>query len=72
MSSKKIAKKAMRSKKAQTFSMAVPSHQSYEVEDAARTMERHAEVQSNKPLHQAAKKHLKKKLKNLKKVVGQK
>jgi hypothetical protein len=56
--------------KAHSFSMPVaPKHDQYEVEDAARTMERHAEIKSKPALHRAAKHHLKKKLKNLHKVV---
>jgi hypothetical protein len=41
----------------------------YEVEDAARALERHQEVKSNKRLHRAAKAHLRKKKRMIEKAV---
>lgn len=60
--SKSVAKKAMKSpSSAMGFSMPIaPKHlDKYEVEDAARHLEKHQEIKANKKLHHAAKRHLK-------------
>lgn len=75
--SKAVSKKAIKTPEvAHSFSMAIsptPKHlDKYEIEDAARHLERHQEIKSNKKLHRAAIKHLKTKAKAIAKAVKEK
>lgn len=72
--SKSVAKKAMaQPSEPISFGMNVPKHKDpYEVESAARALERHSEVKSDKKLHRAAKAHLRKKHRAIGKVLKEK